>query len=347
MSVAVRPASLAEDRQEMLDLLTRNLPNRQEEGFKWRYMLNPAGQARSWFVHEQTSKLAVAMVSLFPRKMYVDGHSMVAGQVMHFVVDASHRSLGPAVLLQRATFEPVTSGALDFCYDCPPHDRGMSTFVRLGMRPNCELIRHTRLLRSDEYFETRFGKVAWTKPAVAMTNLFFRGRSANHHVPGLEICEFDGPFGEEFSALDAIVSSAGTIRRRRSAEDLNWLYRENPEREYRVLVARQGGELLAFAVFLVQTDALGCLVDLFGRELPKVGSSLLEAVVESCRRENLWAVHGRCSDGSELKSLFGATGFRPREMAARVVAYAKPDGQAHRLLGNGLRWSLSQIELLG
>src|SRR5271165_1912224 len=97
------------------------------------------------------------MASLFPRKMYVDGKPMVAGQVMHFVVDASHRSLGPAVLLQRATFDPVNSGALDFCYDCPPHDQGMSTFVRLGMRSNCEVIRYALLLRSDEYLAKRIG----------------------------------------------------------------------------------------------------------------------------------------------------------------------------------------------
>ena len=82
------------------------------------------------------------------------------GQVGGFAVDASYRSFGPAVLMQRTTFEPVDSGAVTFCYDSPPHDRGMSTFVRLGMRPNCEVTRYALALRSDEFLQKRLGKKA-------------------------------------------------------------------------------------------------------------------------------------------------------------------------------------------
>ena len=347
MRITVRPVSLTEDRQEMLELLKRNLPQLPQVGFDWRYMLNPAGPARSWFVYQQSERNAVAMASVIPRKMYVDGKEMVAGQVMHFVVDQRYRSLGPALLLQRATFDAVNSGELDFCYDCPPHDRGMSTFVRLGMRPSCQLTRYALLLRSDQYFARRIGNSLWTKPAVAMTNVFLGARRSHRPMPGVEIHPHETGFGEEFSVLDRRVSSVGVVRHRRSMEDLNYRYRENPEFEHRVLVARRSGELLAFAVFVVESDGIGCLVELFGRQLSEVGPPLLEALIDVCRREDIPAVCGYCSEGSELKSPFKASGFRPRETAARVVAYAKPDSAAHRLLGNGIRWSFSRVEWLG
>jgi hypothetical protein len=166
-------------------------------------------------------------------------------------------------------------------------------------------------------------------------------------MQGLEICSHEGPFDEEFSALDRFVSSAGLVRHRRSAEYLTWRYRDNPEHQHRVLVARRRGELLAFAVFVVESEAIRCLVDLFGRELSEIGPPLLETVIGICRREKVLALHGYCSEGSELRSLFGASGLRPREKAACVVAYAKPDSPSHRFLGNGIRWSFGQVEWLG
>ncbi len=347
MSIAIRRASPTDDRQEMRELLKRNLPDLSMVGFDWRYMQNPAGRARSWFVYPQSESKAVAMASVFPRKMYVDGREMLAGQVMHFVVDAGYRSLGPALLLQRATFDGVNSGELDFCYDCPPHEQGMSTFLRLGMRPSCELIRYALLLRSDEYFARRIGKAIWTRPIVAATNFFLSARHRRSLMRGLEIRLHEGRFDEEFSEMDRRVSSVGEVRHRRSQEDLNYRYRGNPEFEHRVLVARRGGELLAFAVFGVESDGIGSLVELFGREISQVGPPLLDAIVGICRRENIPALCGYCVESTELESVLKASGFRPRERPARVVAYAKPGGATHRLLGNGIRWSFSRVEWLG
>ncbi|HLV87851.1 MAG TPA: hypothetical protein VKV39_12780 [Candidatus Sulfotelmatobacter sp.] len=347
MGIAVRPVFLADDREEMLELLSRNLPDLPQGGFDWRYRLNPVGLARSWFVYPQNETRAVAMASVIPRKVYADGREMVAGQVMHFVVDANYRSLGPALLLQRATFEAVDSGELDFCYDCPPHDQGMSTFVRLGMRPSCELTRYALLLRSDDYLARRIGTGFWTRPAVLATNIVLRARTSRSPVRGVEVSLYEGRFGEEFSVLDRQVSSVGIVRHRRSMEDLNYRYKDNPEFQHRVLVARRNGELSAFAVFVVESNGIASLVELFGRETSEVGPHLIDALVDQCRRENVSAVCAYCSDTAELKSLLHAVGFRPREKVARVVAYAKSNSSVHHLLSNGIRWSFSRVEWLG
>jgi len=278
--------------------LQRNLDTNQERVFEWQYTMNPAGAPWCWFAYDGNNAGAVAMTSLFPRHAYVDGAAVTCGQVTHFVIDSPYRSLGPALQLQRATFEPVNSGELQFCYDCPPHDRGMSTFVRLGMRANCEVTRYALPLRSNEYWEKRFGKKAWTTPVAAVTNLMLRMRRNGRSVPGLEIHEHKEMFEEEFSNLDRVVSSSGLIRASRSAADLNWRYRLDPgagaandkKEEYRVLVARRGGELLAFlAIFLDPASGTGHILDLFGSQISNVGLSLLEAAVGLSARPNFIA----------------------------------------------------------
>jgi hypothetical protein len=356
MSLTIRRVSAIEHRQEVLDLLERNLGRSQEQRLDWRHTLNPAGPSWSWFLYDRNHDAPVAMASVFPRHMWACGKPVLGGQVGSFVVDAGHRSLGPAVLLQRATFEPVDLGALAFCFDCPPHDQGMSTFVRLGMQFNAKVVRYTMLLRSEPFVEKRLGKGLWTKPVAAAGNLMLRMRVARRRVAGLEICSYEGMFDEEFSCLDKRLSNSEFIRASRSARDLNWRYREDPlaakslpngnTGEYRIVLARVAGELLAFATFFVQSDGIASIVDLFGDRLPDVGAALLEAVIEMCRQQNLQAVHGFCSEESELNQLFKSAGLRARETVARVVAYEKSKDATAQTLRPGLRWAFSQVDLL-
>ena len=346
MSLAVRRASLIDDRQEMLDILERHFGSSQKERFAWRHTENPAGESWAWFMYERDTNATVAMASVFPRHLYIDGKVRVCGQVGEFAVESTHRSLGPAVLMQRTTFEPVNSGALAMCYDCPPHDQGMSTFVRLGMPASCRVIRYALPLRSDEFLQKRLGRGLWTQLFVRPANLLLKMRRARRGSPGLEICIHDGRFTEEHSRLDQLVSTSGVVRACRSAEYLNWRFKDDPfTGGYRLLEARRAGELVAFAIFFIH-EGVASVIDLFGIHLRENGISLLEAVIDECRKENVSSLHGFSSESSELSALFESAGFSPREGLARVVAYEKPNGHGSKLLTSGLRWAFSQNETL-
>src|SRR5271166_2362552 len=99
MKLSVRRVSLVNDREEMLELLNRHFEPGQEKRFEWRHINNPAGEAWAWLLYDG-NMAAVGTVAVSPRRLYVDGRQVVCGQVGGFAVDASHRSLGPAVLLQ-------------------------------------------------------------------------------------------------------------------------------------------------------------------------------------------------------------------------------------------------------
>ena len=340
----------------MIDILNRNFGSVQEHRFDWRHSLNPAGESWSWFLYDTSTLATVAMTTLFPRHMRVNGLKTRGGQVGEFAVDSSHRSLGPAVQLQRATFEPVNAGDLLFCYDCPPHDQGMSTFARIGMHANCEIHRYALPLRSDEYLTKRLGHGAWTKPVVTAANLILRTRGLKRPATDPEVSEHTGRFDDEFSHLDQITSIHGTVRASRDATDLNWRYLEDPMAslclpngtagKYRTLVARRAGELKAFLTFYIQSDGIAVLVDLFGLDLPEVGLALIDAATQVCRRELVSCFHGFCSDDSQLKPLLTRMGFSRRERNARVVAYAKHADATFVQPRAPIRWTFSQVEVM-
>jgi len=356
VALGIRRASLPQDRGEMIEVLNRNFGTSQERRFDWRHTLNPAGEAWSWFLYDTGTLSTVAMATVFPRHMRVNGEDIRGGQVGEFAVDANYRSLGPAVKLQRTTFQPVDSGAISFCYDCPPHDEGMSTFVRIGMRPNCEVHRYALLLRSEEYLGKRIGDGLWTKPAVAAANLMLRARPLRRVSVSAEITEHSGKFGEEFSQLDKTVLIDGTIRGSRDAKDLNWRYREDPMAsvsmpqgtvgKYRVLVARRAGELQAFLIFFIQSDGIAILVDLFGRNLGERGLALMQASVDICRREHVSAFHAFSSETNELTPLLRQAGFSRRERNARVVAYSTREDTRFAQKIERCRWAFSQLEVM-
>lgn len=345
MTISVRPVHQDSDNQEFLTILHENLPALPHaRRFQWLYGDNPDGPAWSWFALQGSPQQVIGVTSVFPRSMWVGGEVQMCGQVGDFAVSASHRTLGPALLLQRATFDPVNSGELAFCYDCPPHQAGMSTFRRLGIQPNCKVLRYALPLRVDSQLRKRLG-AASALPAAA-GNLLLR----LHRLPALktrarnlEISDHRGAFGEEFSRLDEAVKSPNTIRGRRSAVHLNWRYRADPLKQYEILTARRKGELVAFAILRTSNEVV-TIVDLFGMELQEAAFSLLAAIVERFQRSHQ-TVEAFLSEGSELVTYFLKMRFQLRSEAAQVVAYARPQSAASEFLQSRPIWSFTQAEV--
>jgi hypothetical protein len=345
MTLSVRPVHHESENQEFLRVLRSNLPALpHERRFDWLYRSNPDGPAWSWFAFHGTPEHIVGVASVFPRMMWVGEELRMCGQVGDFGISTGYRSLGPALLLQRNTFGPVDQGKLAFCYDCPPHQAGMSTFRRLGMQPNCRVDRYVLLLRVDGRVRRRLGSASALPAAVGNLLLrLHRLSSLRPRASGLEVSDYTGLFGEEFSQLDAAVKKASVIRGQRSAAHLNWRYREDPLQQYQVLTARRNGELIAFAV-VSTTREIVTVVDLFGTELHEAAVLLLAAIVERFQRSHQ-TVEAFLSEGSELVRHFLKMRFRLRSEVAQVVAYAKPQSEVSEFLNRSPSWAFTQAEI--
>ncbi len=264
----------------------------------------------------------------------------MCGQVGDFAIDPSHRSLGPALMLQRATFGPVDGGHLALCYDCPPNARGMSTFRRLRMTSSATMKRHTRLLRTDRQIAKYLGRGLATAAAARLGNAVIRLASRGwRRSVGVEIALHPGRFDEEFSALDRRVGGGDVVRGRRAAEDLNWRYRDDPLQDYRVLTARRSGELVGFAVVTtVHRDLV--VVDLFGTLSSDEAADLLDAAARLGRADGLEALHTLVSAEHPLTAPLRRAGFHARECGPHVVAYggARPE--------SGSPWQLTYADVM-
>lgn len=354
MGIAIREASLAADEEKLIEILDRNLPERPNRKIHKKRHTNPLGPGWSWVAYLEGSDTIVATASSFPRSFRVDGKKLLCSQVVDFAVEASYRSLGPAVLLQKATFAPAVRGEVAFCYDCPPHDRGMSTFARLRLLPRCEVFRYALLLRADEFLGKRVGTAAWTKPLVATANVMLSLRRSRRSGVGIEIRQQAMAFDEEFSLLDETTPNEGEVRGSRSADDLNWRYRDESSTAnasstagaegLRLFVARRAGEILGFSVVCFQANGIACISDFFGRDIAEFGSPLLDAIIDVCRHEKLTRVDGFCSGNSAFSRLLEKTGFQRRQRIFSVVPYENGHAAA-KVLPENLSWPFGCSEV--
>ena len=343
-TLTVRRVARESEAPVLLSFLEANLPDLpHRRRFEWLYRANPDGPAWSWFVCADSGKV-VGAASLFPRAVWVGQKQLRCAQVGDFAVSAGYRSLGPALLLQRATFGPVDQGEVTFCYDCPPHDAGMSTFRRLGLKPSCRVDRYAMPLRLDRRLEKRLGPASRVPAAAGNFILEVRRRQLLHlRSKEFEIEDHTGSCGDEFSYLDRSANEVGVIRGQRSAAHLNWRYRQDPLQQYHIVTARRAGELVAFAAYYASNDVV-TIADLYGRELAEAAVNLLAAIMERFGKSHQ-SVETYLSSGNAAIPHFLRMGFRLRSPAAHVVAYATPNTEVAGLLNNTSRWSFSQAEV--
>jgi hypothetical protein len=321
MGLNVRALQLPEECDVVLRVLERNLPGLDHRRrHEWLYHHNPAGSGLAWGVFQTLEEAPVGVASVIPVYLWIDGKRTLGGRVEDFAVEPSHRSLGPAVILQRATFQPVDTEAMALCLDTPPHALGMVTFRRLGMEASANAYRYVRLVRTAPWLQKRFNLI---EPVAATLGVMVDSwlRLGWRRTRGIEITEHGGSLGDEFTELDEVVAAQSpVIRGSRSARELTWLYREEPLRRYEILTARRGRALIGWAVCLVGDETIE-LVDWLAIEGSAAFEGLVSAVTAHAREMGKVRVQALVTDERRIGDVLKDYGFSRREPGCSVVVY--------------------------
>jgi len=318
MAVYVREANLINDREILIGLARTYLYGSADENrFLWLYHGNPFGPARAWIAYENEGK-EVGMAAVFPRRMYRDG-VVVPGCVLgDFCVSTSYRSLGPALQLQRACLACARSGEFALAYDFPSTTM-LGVYQHLGVEPAGKSVRLVKVLRVEKQIERILRARILSRPVTSAANfaLTLRDHKSSDRS-GLDFRLEDAPCTSEYSELaDKVGSSLGTCTVR-SAEYLNWRYRQHPHVNYEFLSARRGGELLAYCTFTMadgnaNINGNATIVELFGNMNDQVVTGLLQNLVVLLRARGVATVSLPVLSGDLRTRLLRKLGFWARE----------------------------------
>jgi hypothetical protein len=324
-SLVVTRCDLRVDREAVVDTLRRYLtPDSNTRRFDWLYRDNPHGPAAAWLLREAGGRDVIGAAAAFPRRVLVNGFPGIGWVLGDFCVSDRHRSLGPAVTLQRACLDVLRTDSGEFCYDFPSPAM-MAVYRRLGLSASSRLIRFAKPLRIDRKVNDAI-PVPWLGNVIRMAGnaalkiIDSAKTSANGVVCGIHA----GSCGEEFGALTGVGELGRRIAVERSPAYLNWRYVQNPLTPHHFLAARRAGALVGYAVF-AQAGEDATMVDCVSGGDAHLALLLVERLTELLRNKGVMTLSAHVVESHPLVPVLRRAGFRPREATPMVVyppAYA-------------------------
>lgn len=231
--------------------------------FQWYYRDNPLGPASAFLLRHKTDDEAetavVGSCGVGTRHVYVDGRKLTAALFADFTVDKGHRTLMPALMLQRALCEFATTSH-DMAYAFP-NDAAVGIFNRIGLKTLGRARRYVKILRSRAVLERTLKNRAVAATAAVFADAALSGRDRVQSLGGGYRFEWFADPDERFDRLWDAVHPRWKIIGERNSAFLRWRFTRRPGLPGRLaaLVHRRDGHIGAYAA-VVEKDPGDALV---------------------------------------------------------------------------------------
>jgi pimeloyl-ACP methyl ester carboxylesterase len=265
------------------NLRSTDRPQRHE----WYYLANPAGHGTTFLISavNNGSGEVVGCTGVSPRLFYVNGRPLRALLSADFAVDKAHRTVKPAIMLQRAAREfGQTTG--DFSYGFP-NASAVGVFARIGYRRLGTVGRYAKVLRHRPYLR----RAGWVSaPATVAARVLDGAAALRDYVRGprggaMRKLEWLRTFDDRFDRLWEEGQSRYRILGNRSSEWLRWRFApESGTRcEIAALIDPRTNQICAYAVVAPKEEGIARIGDFFGAT-PRDVTLLMSFLARHLRR---------------------------------------------------------------
>lgn len=338
--VSIRRADPEADRDRVLAVLSRNLPDAGSAArYAWLYLSNPSGRSRVWLAENARTGEPVGTSAGHPKRVRVEGRIETALNLGDFAIDRAYRALGPALKLLRATLQPVEDGEFAFSYEHPSEGM-LAVYRRMGGRDSGRSERWVRPLRATPTLRRWWGDGAAVRLLGLAGDAALQGRDAlDRRRRGVEVELLSGGCGPEFDRLDEALAGDAPVRLVRSSEHLRWRYLRSTIARHEILCARTGGELVGYLVFRPAPGDVLSVADLVTVRDPEVGAALVGELAALGRARGACALWVTVLAGSPAAQVFPELGFRLRDAGPGMVIYGpRAAAEAMDRLRDPTRW---------
>jgi hypothetical protein len=340
LRIRTRELDVETERDLMIAFLGENLPGHGGAAhFDWLYRDNPDGVARAWLAVDDETEEPVGAAAAFPRRVWVHGTEMVCWNLGDFAIRKEYRSLGPAMILQRACLQPVIEGRIPFAYDHPSCVM-LAIYKRMGIPETGRITRFAKLLRVDEQVARllKFPAVAGGISGIAnvVLSIADRGLLVKRRCGvGSRVERFD----ERATALERDLAREHPVVGSRRAAYLNWRYVDNPLQEHEILTLEADSRLVGYAVIRHEGQNAR-LMDLYTEKNSEFIDGLVAGVIEALRAGRTRTLNAPLLEASPLVPVLKRWGFRARESHPFVVS-APPRSESAGTVQHAGNWYLT------
>lgn len=323
----VEDGDLAADGEAAVAVWRASLGNASGRAAKleWFYRAAPDG-AHLQLLRAGPERDVVGTAGVGWRHMRLDGRELRAGLLADMAVLAAHRTLGPAMQLQRAASERALQAA-DLAYGFP-NASAVPVVKRLGFVHAGDMVLYARALRHAPYLERRLpGPLARVLGAGIDAAFALRDRLRGLRRGRLHADWCDSPA----APVHPRWPHPGMLEGVRDDGALQWRFAHNPLATFRFLYLRHAPQAPAAAWFVCRRDRDVLHLADFGfapgaNPAHCVAALAREAAAQGCRSILVEC----CLPAEERSALLGA-GFRERQRRPIYLRWRDP-AQATQVL---------------
>jgi hypothetical protein len=225
-------------------------PDYDARRYDWFYRRNPQAQASLNLLYSNDEP--VGFLGLGARSFYVDGSEAVAGVLVDFVVIPKHRSVFPALTLQRQA-RAIGLGQKPVIYGLPD-TKAVPVCRRLDMHVQKDMQRWVRVTGARHYLERKLPAIL-SVPLSLLTDwtdrLAVRVQVIRCGLLGAWIESFDDRFDDLWSRAEKRGRAIGV----RNRQFLSWRFTEQPGHSYRIFAIERTGDQQLIGYFVCEIAA--------------------------------------------------------------------------------------------
>ena len=301
-----------------------------ERWWRWLYVENPR-QLNVVLGSFDAEGRNTGHLALLPIDFIIDGeHVLACSACQLMVADTKRRTLLYPSLVRRFFSDYPTHGC-GFCYAEVTRPRVLAANLALGFRRIGRLPVYARAYRFEKLARMKLGRrFGWLRPALSMGRWIARagvpwvgrryGISAAPRIP------------DDFAPLLSALAGQFKLAALRSVPILNWRFTGNPDRGYRIFLARDkerpAGYIVLRRMPMREFDTLAIVDLLFDQARPDVGHALLRSAHRLAVFEGVDIAVMMLSEHSPFRRLLRLWGFMESPEQFTLILH---EPEPHRL----------------
>lgn len=285
---------------------------------------NPDGQPLWYFgLHGDSGEIA-GMISVMPKKLWINGEKTHAGIVGDFMISSKYRVFGPAMILQKTVIELVNQGRLDFLYTIP-NDASVSICERAGMKKVADIYYYIKPLVLTKYLVRYFPNrlAALLSPALS---ILLRAMSLETYLKlngeFIDISDIDNNFDNLWQELKR---SEPSILSNRSSSYIKWHYIDNPLHDFKVIGYKNNlrDGLSGYAIYTRENNKME-IFDVIGLT-KNIRQQLVKKLILTARSSGIESIYIRLAENNPLAKILRIFGFIKSPDSVPILAYGKDE----------------------
>lgn len=338
----IRQANLDLEASEIIRLCKAGGLQSSIQKYLWKYETY-AGQ-RAWcnLAIDNISGRPVGTTALFPRTLLIEGNPVAAAVAGDFAVEAEHRTLYPAISLQKSALQACRDGRFEIIYGFP-NDAARLVQLRAGYLSVGVVRSGIRPLHTRRFFEASGNRRWWGIFADAFdrglevaANKFHRQFLDDYYYRELAGADerFDRFWAEELPRYRIVLE--------RNSRYVNWRFMQCPYRTYRLLAAlhRQTQEIGGYVFWSSTPDGKVRIFDLMASD--HVFEGLVTAFLRLQEAHDATCITVVYFGNDRLVRRLRRFGFFFRQTRSQVLLSVNPRLPKAQMLFDPQNWYLSE-----